>query len=371
MFKNKKIYSCIAMCLVWMIAWQGVHAKQVKIHNVPIIYQYPELPTGCEATSLTMLLRYYGVEVTKEQVARSMPKAPRPTYKNGRLYAESPNNAFIGDPFSKNGFGVYAPVILKMIDGYLPGKAEDLGGGSFQKVYDAIDEGRPVMLWTTIGMLEVQNSTQWVTPNGSLFTWKIPEHAVVMTGYDDTSIYINDPYTGSARKYSKSLVEKRWVQMGKQAVAIKPLTNAYEKVPTITTKDVSIEGIRYTDLVREDEHGEWIPTRFLSGIHGNTQITYNQEKKVPNITVKEDYPIASNMSKWFSKNSQGKKEAIPVNINRKYYIDIPLDPNEKEIITYNVKGRKVMMHYKVVDGTTYVSREWVEKFYDIAIKDIK
>lgn len=37
--------------------------------NVPIENQMPDLPNGCEVTSLAMLLNYYGIKVTKEDLA--------------------------------------------------------------------------------------------------------------------------------------------------------------------------------------------------------------------------------------------------------------------------------------------------------------
>lgn len=364
----QKIISCTLILLMTLLNIQTLEAKQIKIHNVPKIKQHPELPTGCEATALTMLLNYSGMSITKEQVARDMPKAPRPVFRNGRLYAEHPNNAFLGDPFSKNGFGIYAPALLKMVENYLPGRAQDLSGGSFQKIYDTIDEGRPVMIWSTIGMLEVQRSNQWIVPSGELFTWKIPQHAVVVVGYDDTHVYINDPTTGTERKYTKQVVENRWRAMGSQAIAITSNTNAYATVPLIKEKDAIIDGITYTNLIREDRHGQWIQARFLNGIHGNTVITYQSETKTPIIQIKETQPIESNTSRWLIPNFRRIKESIPRNINRQYFIQIPLDPNEKEVITYNVKGKQVLMQYKIVDGTTYVNKEWVEKFYNIKIQ---
>ncbi len=59
------------------------HNGITKINNVPLINQFPELPTGCEATALTMLLRYHGVNVSKKDIADTIPREPLPYYKNG------------------------------------------------------------------------------------------------------------------------------------------------------------------------------------------------------------------------------------------------------------------------------------------------
>lgn len=368
MNNKRKILSVILMFLALIGSININAAQKVMIPNVPLINQHPELPTGCEATALTMLLRYHGLNITKQQVAKDMPKAARPVVKNGKLYGEHPNNAFLGDPFSTNGFGIFSPAIIKMIDTYLPGRAENLGGSSFDKVYKTLDEGRPVMIWSTIGMVAPTDNSRWITPNGSTFTWKTPEHAVVAVGYDNTYIYINDPYSGTQKKYKKDIVEKRWEAMGRQAVAIKPIPIPEKKKQITAKKDAMIEGIKYTELIAIDEKGEWIPLRTLEGLHGGTDIDYDPQTAQIVVTIKEEYPIPSNISKWLAHNTQGKREAIPRNINGKYYVQINLDKQEDEIITYNPKGKKVNMFYQLVEGVTYINKEWVQSFYDFDIK---
>ena len=43
--------------------------EAAMIEDVPFIKQLPELPRGCEVTSLAMLLQYKGVQVDKMQLA--------------------------------------------------------------------------------------------------------------------------------------------------------------------------------------------------------------------------------------------------------------------------------------------------------------
>ena len=370
--KSIKRLICLTLSLITLLTSINVFgASRVMIQNVPLINQHPELPTGCEATALTMLLQYHGYKITKQQVAKDLPKASRPTVKNGRLYGESPEKAFLGDPFSKSGFGVFSPVILKMVENYLPGRAENLGGGSFDKIYEALDQGRPVMIWTPIGMVAPVENSRWTTPEGKTVIWKTPEHAVVAVGYDETYIYINDPYSGTQKKYKKELVKTRWEQMGKQAVAIKPLPIKEEKPKIIEIRDAVIDGTSYKSLVALDEKGEWLPIRTLEGLHGGTSIDYNPNTSEVSLIIKENYPIPSNISKWLSRDTQGKQEAIPRNVNGKYYNMIKLDPNENEVITYNSKGKKTTMLYQVIDGTTYVNKNWVEAFYGYTIETTK
>ncbi|MCV5434324.1 C39 family peptidase, partial [Escherichia coli] len=50
--------------------------EAAMIENVPFIKQLPELPRGCEVTSLAMLLQYKGVQVDKMQLASEIHRVP-------------------------------------------------------------------------------------------------------------------------------------------------------------------------------------------------------------------------------------------------------------------------------------------------------
>ncbi|PHV72007.1 hypothetical protein CS063_00590 [Sporanaerobium hydrogeniformans] len=202
---------------------EGVFRQEglVKIKNVKCIKQFPELPTGCEATTLTMLLNYHGVKVSKEEVASSMPKCDVPYYKNGKRYGYHPSQAFIGSPYSVHSYGVFSEVIVKMLEYYCPKQVEDLKGKSLDELLKNIEEGRPVMIWATIGMSQVSYKNSWIIDSkGTIFRWPGNEHALLLVGYDKYYLYLNDPYTGKEQRYKRSLVEKRYNDLGKQAVSL-------------------------------------------------------------------------------------------------------------------------------------------------------
>ena len=60
----------------------------------------------------------------------------------------------------------------------------------------------------------------WHTPSGTVkITYS--EHSVLITGYDETYIYFNDPLTGEKNKKAPITdFEESWVQMGSQAITI-------------------------------------------------------------------------------------------------------------------------------------------------------
>ena len=48
------------------------------ITGVPTINQYPDYPTGCESVALTILLKYYGVSVTPNDIINKLEKGKTP-----------------------------------------------------------------------------------------------------------------------------------------------------------------------------------------------------------------------------------------------------------------------------------------------------
>lgn len=52
-----------------LILTKAEYPVSYEIENFPILYQMPELPTGCEITALTMLLNYYGLPAEKVEMA--------------------------------------------------------------------------------------------------------------------------------------------------------------------------------------------------------------------------------------------------------------------------------------------------------------
>ncbi|CDM70212.1 Hypothetical protein CM240_3095 [Clostridium bornimense] len=190
-----------------------------KIKNVPILNQLPEMPTGCELTSAAMLLNWYGVDVDKNDLGYEIEKAPIPSYVNGTLQGMNPNEYFIGDPFSDSGFGVYHKPIKDLIDTYTSGKGKDITDCSFETLIEIVSKGTPIITWVTIDMKEATLNSSWYSKNG-IIEWIVPEHAVVLIGFNENEVIINDPYTGTEYNINKSTFIDRWNSLGNQAVTI-------------------------------------------------------------------------------------------------------------------------------------------------------
>lgn len=167
--------------------------------EVPYISQEGILPNGCEAVSATMLLRFYGFDISPENFVDDYLECEPVTIKWGTRYGPNPKKAYAGDPRSEDaGYGCFAPVILKALSKYLPDGyyAKNVTGMSLAALAAAyIDNGIPVAVWGTIGMEEIDKMIQWQSNDKTeSFLYPANEHCMVFTGYDSEKYYFSDPY---------------------------------------------------------------------------------------------------------------------------------------------------------------------------------
>lgn len=215
-----------AICNVYIMP------QSKKISNVPLIGQ-SKLPTGCETCSATMLLNFYGYKISETTFAdKYLVKKPF-GYSNGSYTGPDPNCAFVGTPYSSNSYGAYAPIMVKCMNKYLSDKsykAVEISGKSLEYLSGKyVAQGQPIMIWATINMSPSFKTTTWrvnyTDENakyklGSYYTWTAGEHCLLLTGYDKNYYYFNDPWTNARTRYSKSLVNTRYNELGKQAVVM-------------------------------------------------------------------------------------------------------------------------------------------------------
>lgn len=196
------------------------------IKDVPLLQQMPELDRGCEVTSLAMLLQYAGVDVGKMELAEKIKKVDTPYRKeNGSYYYGNPNDGFVGNiyTFDKMGYGVYHGPVAELAEKYLPGRIQDISGGSFDEVLSNVETGKPVWIIINADFRELPESEfrTWNTPSGQVeITWK--EHSVVITGFSHEHVYFNDPLNKEQnRKMPLENFKAAWEQMGSQAITYK------------------------------------------------------------------------------------------------------------------------------------------------------
>jgi uncharacterized protein YvpB len=98
--------------------------SQIKMIDVPLINQNPELKYGCEVTSLTMVLNHAGVKTTKMELYKKVKKDNDPLQRSQRgdiLKWGNPHDGFVGDMTGKNaGYAVFDKPIERLVNEYLP-----------------------------------------------------------------------------------------------------------------------------------------------------------------------------------------------------------------------------------------------------------
>ena len=102
-------------------AWKeslGPPLPEAVLLDVPVVYQWPEMPNGCEATALTMLLQYYGFAADKLSVAYDYIPRSDFTYTWFSTYGPDPASAYAGDP-ALFGFYCLAPAVAEGANRYL------------------------------------------------------------------------------------------------------------------------------------------------------------------------------------------------------------------------------------------------------------
>lgn len=192
--------------------------------SAPSIKQLPELPRGCEVSSLAMLLQYSGIDVNKMELANQIKKDKTPYQNTNKgIYFGNPNNGFVGDMYSfKNpGLGVYHGPIAELTAQYVGiERVYDFSGGNFSEIINQLNKNRPVwvIINTTYKKLPKNQFTTWKTEDGPI-NITVKEHSVLITGYDHKYVYFNDPLN----RVKKAPIEEfkaAWIQMGKQAITV-------------------------------------------------------------------------------------------------------------------------------------------------------
>lgn len=202
--------------------------SEYKVIDCPYISQ--ELyPTGCEIISLTMLLNANGIEISTDELMSELEYSPLKVVDNN-LYGGDPNKKFIGNPVEDTGFGCYNGVIEELTTKvFNKNKIKDyyilkLNNESLDDLcYKCINKDIPVMIWASIGMVETYEDEQyqWIIEDENVpFQWISNEHCLLLTGYDSTYYYFNDPLAGKNITYSKEIVQQRYNELGKQAFTI-------------------------------------------------------------------------------------------------------------------------------------------------------
>jgi Uncharacterized protein conserved in bacteria len=181
--------------------------------------QYPDYPTGCESVSLYMLLQYYGVDVTVDQIYDLLPMGAQPYVdEEGVRHGANPEREFVGDPRSEYSYGVFNRPIAQVAEQFKPG-AETREGASVEDIKAILDTGNPVLAWyVSAPMRDIMYRWSWMDEKGEMVHWPGGEHAVVVCGYDDTAIIYRDPNAGTTVVIDDDTFSRSFQELGGRIV---------------------------------------------------------------------------------------------------------------------------------------------------------
>lgn len=203
-----------------------------SILDVPYINQCANYPNGCESISTVMALNFLGIDVEPDEfIDNYLDMADIPKVKSdGKLWAHSPYDYFLGDPRDSTGLCCFAPCITKALNKFVDTEKYDI-----KEMYnvpiedlcrDYISNNVPVIFWGSMYM-EAPYVTEWTWniidgKEGETFSWINGMHCLLLIGFDDDYYYFNDPVSGKGVAYTKEDTQYAYDMFGCQAVAVVP-----------------------------------------------------------------------------------------------------------------------------------------------------
>lgn len=193
--------------------------------NVPLIKQKPELKYGCEVTSLAMMLKYAGAKTSKMKLYEEIQKDHDPLKRSASgdiISWGNPDEGFVGDMTGKSaGYAVFDRPMVDLIDRYLPGRSVNLTGKDFEDVLDHVSAGYPVVVWTT-GDYRLPDRWESWTHGSEVIKTPLDLHVVVLVGFNDTTVFLNDPLSGRKQvPVNKTSFVETWKVMQSRAVSFR------------------------------------------------------------------------------------------------------------------------------------------------------
>lgn len=193
---------------------------------VGLILQNPQLPNGCEVTSLAMALASAGCPVDKMTLYRDyLPKAGF-YYQESLCYGSDPEDFYVGNAASRSGgWYCFEGPIVQAGNAWLAGcgnklRAVSVTGLSQGELDVYAEAGIPVVVWVTLNYAAPQlDSSSWQLADGTVYCPYSNLHCVVVTGLSGTQYQIADPISGM-RTVGRDTFWGSFSAMGSRAVVI-------------------------------------------------------------------------------------------------------------------------------------------------------
>jgi uncharacterized protein YvpB len=165
---------------------------------------------SCESSAASMAAHFYGVPLGEEEVLAALPRHANP-HLGFRGNVDGPTGGL-------EDYGVYAGPVLVVLQerGVQARLIEDGLAG----IKAALARRNPVIAWITYNCQPGSPTT--VTIEGQAVTLVNYQHAVVLTGYDETGVWANDPWDGQEDFYAYADLERAMGYLGDMAIEVGP-----------------------------------------------------------------------------------------------------------------------------------------------------
>lgn len=217
----------ILMVLFAHSAFQGSDDQSASEPSqaVKLILQNPELPNGCEVTSMAMALGAAGYPVDKLTLYGYLPRKPI-TNRGGQSFGPNPEEAYAGDAAKLvGGWYCFEGPVIQAADRWLENNGSDLcaqsvTGLSRAKLDRYAQSGVPLVVWVTLNYAAPQYSgASWTLEDGTAYRPYRNLHCVVLAGMEEGQYRIADPLAGFTQ-VDKELFWNSFFAMGCRAVVI-------------------------------------------------------------------------------------------------------------------------------------------------------
>ena len=189
--------------------------------ELKVLFHKQEHALSCEIATLKMVLDYYGVPASENDLLRSLPFDTTEARNPENIWGD-PDVGFVGDINGKipnSGYGVYENPIVNLALQYRD--AKKIKDATLADVLNEVDQKHPVIVWGSVGSGQ---DISWLTQNGKYVKAVWGEHTRIIIGYSGTPenpkyILLMDPVYGKV-VMSKNRFLTNWGLLGNKAVVV-------------------------------------------------------------------------------------------------------------------------------------------------------
>ncbi|MFJ8475200.1 C39 family peptidase [Kitasatospora sp. NPDC094011] len=176
-------------------------ASAAEASAVSVPYYHQQLANDCEAAALRMILAARGAKANDQDVLdRIGVDHDHPEFGHSGPLSGDPYVAFVGDPDGSEvdgtGYGVYYPPVAKAARSFGLTVLHDNEGISVQTLKDELAAGHPAIVWVDYLWRHLTATTYTAYDGRSVLYAGPAEHTVVVTGFSNGKVSLNDPARG-------------------------------------------------------------------------------------------------------------------------------------------------------------------------------